>query len=290
MKRQTVRKIIQVLATLGYNCNISGFFKGGIFKGDTKAVCVPGLNCYSCPGAVGSCPIGALQSVISGNKSGFSFYVAGILIFFGAIFGRFICGFLCPFGLIQELLYKISVPKIKVPKKPDKLLRYLKYVVLVLFVLVLPAVLVNEFGIGSPYFCKWLCPVGTLEGGIPLLLLNEGLRAMAGKNFYWKLSLTFVLLALSTTIYRPFCKYLCPLGAVYAFFNKVSFFRMQVNEEKCIGCGKCEKTCPMGVEVLKDINSTECIRCGKCKDVCPCGAIEGGAETRVLKKQKSVER
>jgi len=289
MKRQPARKWIQLLTTLVYNCHLPGFVSGGIFKGNTKAACVPGLNCYSCPGAVGSCPIGSLQAVISGKRHGFSFYVVGVMLFFGALFGRVICGFFCPFGLIQELLHKIPIPKLNMPSKPDKLLRWLKYAVLIVFVLLLPTLLVNEFGIGSPYFCKWLCPAGTLEGGIPLLIMNETLRDMLGARWYWKLSFTVFLLALSTVFYRPFCKYLCPLGAVYAFFNQVSFFRMKVEDSKCIHCGKCERSCPMQVDVLKNINSSECIRCGICKDVCPSGAISGGLELLKHEKKKQAE-
>ena len=187
------------------------------------------------------------------------------------------------FGLVQDLLYKIPVPKLKVPKKVDKPLRYLKYAVLLVLVILLPAFLTNEFGIGQPYFCKWLCPAGTLEGGLPLLAANESLRQAAGSLFDWKLAVLIVIVLASMFIYRPFCKYLCPLGAFYGLFNKISFFRMNVDKEKCTLCGACEKGCKMGVEIRKNINSAECIRCGECGGHCPQGAISrsiGGCDKR----------
>lgn len=275
-KQNRFRLFVQVLFTALMNGYAIGFVKGKIFSGDTKLLCVPGLNCYSCPGALGSCPIGALQAVLGGHRHNFSFYVIGTMMIFGVVLGRFICGFLCPFGLIQDLLHKIPVRKIKVPKKIDKPLRVLKYIILVVMVIALPILLTDEFGLAPPYFCKWLCPVGTLEGAFPLLIKNESLRQMLGFLFDWKVAVLVIVVLLSTMIYRPFCKYLCPLGGFYGLFNRFSLYRMQIDREKCTDCKACEKLCPMQVEVLKNINSTECIRCGKCAADCPTQAIEKG--------------
>lgn len=173
--------------------------------------------------------------------------------------------------------------RLSVPKRADKLLRYLKYAVLLVLVIILPAAVSNQFGIGEPWFCKWLCPAGTLEGGLPLLAASENLRQAAGALFNWKLAVLIIIVLASTFIYRPFCKYLCPLGAFYSLFNKVSFFRMNVDKEKCTLCGACEKGCKMGVEIRKNINSAECIRCGDCSRCCPHGAISrslGGVDKR----------
>lgn len=268
------RNQIQAAATVFTNAHLTGFFKGSIYTGAGKQFCVPGLNCYSCPGALGSCPIGALQAVAAGNRHGFSFYAAGTLIFFGVLFGRLICGFLCPFGWIQQLLHKIPLPKLHIAKTVDQKLRLLKYLILALFVLALPAFVADGFGLGLPWFCKWICPVGTLEGGIPLVLTDESLRSGLGFTFFWKLFLLATALIGSTLIYRPFCKYICPLGAIYALFNRFSMARMELNSSNCISCRKCEKICPMQVEVTKNINSAECIRCGKCAHICPTGAID----------------
>lgn len=265
---------MQLLAALLTNAHLSGFAKGSIYGGKSKYVCVPGMNCYSCPAAVGACPIGAMQAVLNSRKFSFAFYIAGILSALGILLGRFICGWLCVFGMIQDLLYKIPVPKVAVPKRIDKPLRYLKYAVLVILVILLPTFLNNEYGTSAPYFCKLLCPVGTLEGGIPLVLMNESLRKTIGFLFRWKLGILIVILLASMVIYRPFCKYLCPLGAFYALFHKVSFLKLDLDSDKCVNCGLCEKKCKMGVDIRKTTQSPECIRCGDCVKACPKNALK----------------
>ena len=270
------RHIIQAAAALLTNLNIKGFFTGSIYKGASKQACVPGLNCYSCPGAVGACPIGSLQAELGKGRLRFPAYVTGILLFFGVMFGRLICGFFCLFGFIQDLLYKIPVPKLVIPKKIDKPLRYVKYAILLIFVIILPLFLRDEYGTSAPYFCKLICPAGTLEGGIPLVLLNTGLRSVIGFLFRWKVSILIIIVALSIFIYRPFCKYICPLGAIYSPFNRFSFYQMNLDRSRCIGCKQCERQCKMGVEITKNINSTECIRCGACINACKKGAISSG--------------
>lgn len=273
--RQGKRHLIQALAAIAHNPHLGNFFTGRIYQGPTKGVCVPGLNCYSCPGAAGACPIGSLQAVIGGRGRGVPYYVTGSVLLFGALFGRLICGFLCPFGFVQDLLHKIPSPKPSVPRRLDWALRRGKYASLAA-VLLLPAVLTDAFGIGDPFFCKYVCPAGTLEGGVPLLLANEALRAAAGFLFSWKMGILALVLAGSALLYRPFCKYLCPLGAVYGLLNRFSVYRMGVDPSACIHCGKCHRACKMGVDVTGDINSAECIRCGACKEACPAGAIRSG--------------
>ncbi len=256
-----------------FNGYVIGFAKGKIFTGKTKAFCVPVLNCYSCPGALGACPIGALQTILGSPGHMFSFYVLGTLMLFGILMGRLICGFLCPFGLVQDLLHKIPTKKIKVPKKIDKPLRFVKYVILLVTVIILPVFATDAFGFGAPFFCKYICPAGTLEGGIFHVIVNKSLRAVAGALFDWKIAVLAVVVAGSVLIPRFFCRYFCPLGAIYALFNRFSLYRLSVDHEKCIGCKKCENVCPMAVDVLNNINSAECIRCGKCKAACPTDAI-----------------
>ena len=267
---------VQALWALLTNSYLVGFVQGKIYKGKLKNLCVPGMNCYSCPGAVGSCPIGSLQAVIGSWNFKFAFYVAGFLVLVGALVGRFVCGWLCPFGLIQDLLHKIPFPKKIKTFRGDKLLRKLKYIILLIFVILLPMFLVDVIGQGAPYFCKLLCPVGALEGGIPLVLLNKSMHTALGWLYAWKNVLLVVTIILSIVIYRPFCKYICPLGAVYSVFNPISVFKYRVDESKCTHCGACARTCKMQVDPVQNANHPECIRCGLCKKVCPTGAISSG--------------
>ena len=264
---------VQILWAFLTNSYLMGFVQGKIYKGKLKHLCVPGLNCYSCPGALGACPIGAMQAVIGNWNFKFAFYVAGFLMFVGALTGRVVCGWLCPFGLVQDLLHKIPFPK-KISTFPgDRLLRKLKYVILLVFVILLPMVLVDVLGQGAPYFCKLFCPAGTLEGGIPLVLLNKSMRNALGWLYAWKNLLLIVTIMASMVIYRPFCKYICPLGAVYSVFNPISVFRYRIDREKCVDCGACARACKMQVNPVANGNHPECIRCGVCKKACPVKAI-----------------
>ena len=270
-KLAKIRGWIQAAATLLTNIHIPNLFKGKIYQGNAKTVCVPGLNCYSCPAATGACPIGAFQAVVGSSKFKFSYYITGFFILIGVILGRFICGFLCPFGWFQDLLHKIPGKKFSTARlKP---LRYLKYIILIVFVILLPMLVTNSIGMGDPFFCKYLCPQGVLEGAIPLSLANSGIRAALGKLFTWKFSILLSVIVLSVVFYRPFCKWLCPLGAFYALFNRVSLFQMKVDKNKCVSCGKCARACKMDVDVTKTPNHTECIRCGMCVSACPTGAV-----------------
>ena len=181
------RFAIQAVATLLQNANFKGFFTGKIYQGPVKTVCVPGLNCYSCPGAVGSCPIGSLQNALSGYKFKLPYYVMGLLIFFGVLLGRAVCGFLCPFGFFQELLHKIPFPKKIRRFRADKPLRWLKSGVLLVMVIILPLSVRL-----TPFFCKYLCPSGTLSG-VLLALSDTKLFSLLGSQFVWKISILIAL-------------------------------------------------------------------------------------------------
>lgn len=270
----TKRRLIQIYAALLFNANLKGFVSGEIYKGNTKSMCVPGMNCYSCPGAVGACPLGSLQNAIAeaGSTKKFEglYYVLGILVLFGIFMGRWICGFLCPFGLVQDWLYKIKTPKVK-KSKFTRALSYLKYVLLVLFVFVITF----SFGLKKmtlPGFCKYVCPAGMLEGSMGLLSneANAGLFAMLGPLFTWKFALFVGMMVAAVFIYRFFCRFVCPLGALYGLFNKVSVFGIKVEKSKCIDCGLCVNKCKMDVHHVGD---HECINCGECMSVCPTNAI-----------------
>ena len=246
-----------------------------LYRKNEKCLC-SGAELLFLPRSKRACPIGSLQAVIGSWNFKMAYYVAGFLIFVGALLGRLVCGFLCPFGLIQDLLNKIPFPKKIRTFRGDKLLRKLKYVIFLVFVILLPMFVVDIMGQGAPYFCKLICPAGTLEGGIPLVLLNKSMRSAVGWLYMWKNTILVITIILSIMIYRPFCKYICPLGAFYSVFNKVSVFRYRVEKEKCVHCGKCRNICQMEVDPTEDPNSAECIRCGRCKKICPTQAIRCG--------------
>lgn len=282
------RKLIQLYFALLFNANMGGFSSGTIYQGSAKQICVPGLNCYSCPGAVGACPLGSLQGAFSADRSTLS-YVGGILLLYGVLFGRMVCGWLCPFGLIQELLHKIPTPKLK--KGPvTRIFSGLKYILLVVFVFVIPiAYAVKD--IPLPAFCKYICPAGTLEGGLTLLSnkANAGYFSMLGGIFTWKFLLTVSILTGCVFVFRLFCRFLCPLGALYGLFNRFSVFGIQLDESKCTACGRCEAVCQVDI---RQVGDRECVSCGECIAVCPTKAIswKGGKiflkENDIAGKQK----
>jgi len=264
------RRPFQLISTLVTNSYFYGMFAGNaIYTGALKHFCVPSLNCYSCPLAMFACPIGALQAVAAGFTYQLAFYVIGIIGTVGALVGRMACGWICPFGLLQEYLYKIPSPKFKIPR----FLGYMKYFMLFVMVLALPALLVDDLGLGAPYFCKLICPAGTLEGGIPLPLIHAQLRTQLGGLYFWKVSLLVFFLGWMIVSHRAFCRTTCPLGALYSFFNKLSLYSMSWNATTCIKCDTCYKECPMGLKAYESANAGDCIRCLKCRDNCPTGSI-----------------
>ncbi len=281
------RRITQIIAAVAVNSNFKGFAQGSIYTGNLKYACVPGLNCYSCPGAVGACPIGSLQAGVSG-LAGFlhkiPMYVLGLLAMFGILLGRTICGFLCPFGLIQDLLYKIPTPKLK-KNRVTRVLSGLKYAVLAVFVVALPLYYMMSQGLTVPAFCKYICPAGTLEAGIPLVTLDKTLRSGLGFLFVWKVVLMVVILVSVVFVFRSFCRFLCPLGAIYSFFNKYAVFGVKLDKHKCVNCGKCARSCKLDVKI---VNDRECVRCGECKGACPTGAISGTLD--MLKKHENAKQ
>ena len=260
---------MQLYFALLFNANLKGFVSGSIYKGNTKQFCAPGINCYSCPGAIAACPLGSLQGSFSADRSTL-YYVGGILLLYSLMFGRMICGWLCPFGLVQELIYKLKTPKLK--KSPvTRALSYLKYAILIFFVFIVPIMYAFR-DTPLPAFCKYICPAGTLEGGIGLLsnAVNASYFSMLGPLFTWKFLLMVAVLVGSVFIFRVFCRFLCPLGALYGLFNRISFFGVKVERPKCTNCGLCISQCKLDIHHVAD---QECISCGECMDVCPTKAI-----------------
>lgn len=285
---QRIRLLFQILYTIVTNGYVYGYLQGKIYKGPLKYACVPGLNCYSCPGATFSCPLGALQAALNERQIQIPFGVLGFFFIFGSIFGRFVCGWLCPFGLFQDLLHRIPLFHKRKRLPGHKVLKYGKYLVLVGLVLVGSSVLFTGFA-KIPAFCKYLCPSGTLMGAIPLLGVNEQLQSQIGGLFYWKLGILMGLVILSIKIYRPFCQYLCPLGAVYGWFNRFSLVQIHWEQDACISCDACREACPVNLGPEQISVSAECIKCGKCISVCPTRCLHYGRKPKVDEKHGQVK-
>ena len=283
--RPTNRRLVQLYAALLYNANIKGFIDGKLYTGDVKAACVPGFNCYSCPGAIGACPLGSLQNALASSGHVAGWYVFGILLLFGIIGGRTICGWICPLGLIQELLHKIPVPKIR-KSRITRVLSYLKYVVLAVFVIAIPLMYGLANNVPLPAFCKYICPAGTLEGATALLSNpnNDGMFAQLGILFTRKYVILIIIGLACIFCYRAFCRFLCPLGAIYSLFNRFCLIGVKVDKSRCNHCGACVRHCEMDV---RHVNDHECISCGKCMSSCAQGAISIKCGSLTLKGPKT---
>ncbi len=271
LRLPTKRRLIQLYAALLFNANLRGFATGRIYTGRLKNFCAPGLNCYSCPGAVASCPLGALQNALSDTPHKAPFYIFGILVLYGLLFGRWICGFLCPFGLLQDLLYKIKTRKFR-KNRLTRALTWTKYVLLGVLAIGVPLIYaLREFPL--PGFCKYICPAGTLEGAVSLLIHpeNRDMWGMLGGLFSWKIVVLVLVLVASVFIFRPFCRFLCPLGAIYSLFSRVALIGVRLDAPACVECGLCRRVCGMDI---RHVGDRECIHCGACIPVCPTAAIQ----------------
>jgi polyferredoxin len=242
-------------------------FSRSLYQGPLKVICAPGLNCYSCPAATTYCIIGSMQQLLANVRLSlevgqyyFGLYVVGSAGVLGGMFGRMICGWACPFGFIQELLHKIPSPKYRVPR----VLRFGKFFFLAVFVILLPLLAVDEFGAGSTWFCKYVCPAGTLEAGLPMLILQPSLRSGLGFIFLNKLVIMLGFVVWSVVASRPFCRVACPLGAFYALFSRVRMVRLRWDRDNCVRCGACHPVCPMGVKFDESPDDMDCITCMKC--------------------------
>lgn len=262
------RIIVQILSALGMNSYLQAFVKKSIYQGKLKGFPCPALNCYACPLSRFACPIGSLQhySVIRAMP----FYLMGILGVIGFSTGRAPCGWVCPFGFLQDLLYKIRTVKIRIPH----LFSYIKFVILVGVAIVIP------YFTHEAWFSK-LCPAGILEGGIPIIVWNpetgglSNLRHLVGWLFFTKLGILIFIVGFSVIAKRPFCRIFCPLGAIFAIFNRFSLLQINLVEEKCTKeeCDMCRRVCPMDISIYRNTADVDCIRCGRCVTVCPEDAL-----------------
>ena len=269
--RPGTRRLVQLYSALLYNAHLRGFIDGEIYVGRAKTVCVPGFNCYSCPGAIGACPLGSIQNALAAAGHQAGWYVLGIILFYGVILGRTICGWLCPLGLIQELLHKIPTPKIR-KSRITRVLSWLKYILLAVFAVAIPLWYGLRHNMPLPGFCKYICPAGTFEGAIGLLAnpVNSEKFSMLGILFTRKFIIMLLIGLLCIFCYRTFCRFICPLGAIYGLFNSFNVIGVKVDSSRCSGCGSCVCSCGMDV---RHVGDHECINCGRCMEVCTRNAI-----------------
>jgi ferredoxin-type protein NapH len=230
-----------------------------VYDGPLKSVCIPFLNCHACPFAVFSCPIGMLQHFVATHQ--IPFFLLGFFTIIGLFVGRAACGWLCPFGLIQDVMYKIKTRKFRIPK----LLNYGKYIILIVLVILLPYFTYEH------WFSK-LCPFGALIAGIPWVSWNpinpdfDSLTIAAediGLMYFIKIVILIFFLIWFILAKRPFCRTVCPLGAIWAVFNRISLFKFKVGEN-CRDCPQCSKLCPMDLDVRTEVDSANCIKCMDC--------------------------
>jgi len=254
------RRVTQLgVGTLLFNSYFKVFESKQIYDGPLKQGCVPGLNCHACPTALMGCPIGMMQYFAANHR--FPFYLIGFLAIIGLLSGRFTCGWLCPWGLLQDVMRFFRSIRVKIPK----LLNYGKYATLLVLVLIIPYITHQH------WFSK-LCPMGGLIAGIPWVVWNPTDPVFETSvvdpesigSFFWiKMAILGAFLGLFLFIKRPFCRTICPLGAIYAFFNRVSLVSFKV-KASCNECGKCSDLCPMDLDVQTELNSENCIKCFDC--------------------------
>ena len=242
------RRLYQFCTAIMVNSYFFSFFKCFPF---------PVLNCYSCPLAIFACPIGTIQ--FFATTGSIPYFTLGVVGLTGVIVGRMTCGWLCPFGLLQDLMFKIVPKEITIGRKWG----YLRYAFLGLGVIILPLFWVNEFGLGERYFCE-ICPAGTLEAGIPHLLLDPSLQKLLGGFFIFKMSLLLIVVGMVLLIRRAFCRLFCPLGAMLGVFNRFSGLQIKVDNHKCNHCGVCQKKCPVDLPIYSAEGSPACINCLEC--------------------------
>ncbi len=312
MKRTLLRRITQILGVILPN----SFFKAWsgdpqIYQGKLKAYVSPLLNCYACPSAVVSCPAGSAQHFIA--LKAIPFYVLGVVGLVGVLLGRATCGWVCPFGFLQDMEFKLG-RKLKLPHiRLPGWIEYGKFFFLIVFVIIAPLVSVTPiideetgetmtyvdtetgkteeiFEPGQTWFCK-ICPQGALEGGIPQVLLHPELKGLLGRNYLIKMIILGLFLIAFLMMRRPFCRGMCPVGAFLGLFNGISLLQFHVEQDRCRACMLCYYDCPTEHNIFKSPNGHACIRCGNCLDACNHKAVRVTTIFEVMKnKQRAFEK
>lgn len=220
------------------------------------------FHCYACPLRSFACPIGLMASFFALHA--FPWLVVGVVLVVAAFFGTLICGWACPFGFLQDLVAKIPTKKIRLPDWTG----YGRFVVLVALVIVAPYFLGK---VHNPIFICKLCPAGALEAGVPAMVSGTIETGELDWSMNWiKTTSLALFVGAMLFIYRPWCRLLCPLGAIFSLFNRVSLFHLRFDRDNCTACNLCRSRCEMGVEVEKNVNTLNCNRCMECTT---CGAI-----------------
>jgi polyferredoxin len=274
MRLTPKRRIIQTLALIGLNVN---FWSVSALQN----VCLPVMNCEACVVSWFGCPVGMMAKSIAFME--FPLIVIGCVLGIGLLVGRLFCGWLCPMGFLQDLLYKIPRPKFSLPR----FLTWFKYGFLVLSCIVVVLIIGPEYEFSKLFFCNY-CPTAALDVVLPNMIMYQDYAMDFGRIL--RFSVLGVVLFLAVANHRSFCKIMCPVGAMVAITNKFSFFSLKLKKDTCISCKKCDKSCPMDVKVMESpdrtgraINrSTECIECLTCEATCPVTAISNNS--RILKK------
>jgi len=271
MKFQIKRLISQLIFFLFSNLGAFGLKTG---------FCVPFFYCNACPAASGACHLRPLELSVykvfrePGNFSWkLLLYPIVILGTVGILTGRAVCGWACPIGLLQRatgrvpryLKKKFPILKKIGQHRVESYLRYTKYLVLI------GLVFLTSIFIGFVF--TDICPVGMLTGTFPIMILKPGVY-IPDTYFYVAFVIFVLFLLLIFLIERGWCRYFCPVGAILAPFNKISFLHMEVNIKDCIHCNICSESCPMGIDVPNMNRDPECILCGKCINICPKNSIK----------------
>jgi ferredoxin-type protein NapH len=217
-------------------------------------VCSPVFHCYSCPLATFACPIGVLANFSAIHL--FPFVVLGTLLAVGALLGSFVCGWVCPFGFLQDLIGRIPIRKTELPGW----MGYFRYVTLVVLVLAIP----YWYGEAHPLFFCRLCPAGALETALP----HTATLALAGETLVWpsapKTIILVTIVAAMLFTWRPWCTVLCPLGAIYGLCNRLSFFFLRFHPDRCNDCDLCRSLCRYHGRAQRRSSDMRCIRCLDC--------------------------
>ena len=256
----------------------------GPLVGRFHGFCSPVYHCHACPLALFACPIGVIANFSAIHV--FPFIAVGTLVLVGGLVGTFVCGWACPFGLLQDLAAKIAKPRIRLPRWAG----VFRYVVLIALVVVVPYI----GGKDHPLFICRVCPAGAVEAAVPYVVSqamegpvsadiagepdasSEAQSATSGadEGIHWPSALKIAILVLFLIAifvrFRPWCTLFCPLGAVLSLFNRVSVFFLKFHPDRCTHCGACAKTCKCSVDPERQPNDSRCIRCLECTK---CGAL-----------------